>query len=399
LKVAIITYALNVGGMEALLFSLARELRTHGIDSTFVITDSIGPWHEWPRDNGFDMLTIMPDWWESRQSHAKQLASRLRCYDILLLNHSRPAQSAIGLFPNSTAVIAVLLNDIEDIYTVGLANHHNLDRIVAVSEKVLAEGKRYGFCSDKLLNIRNGVEVFSDYPRNTGSFAKERPLNIAFIGRFQHKQKGVLFLPGIVAKAREKGLSVYLNIVGDGQDADALQKLLMDASLMNSVKLHGALPHSEAMRLLDSADLLLMPSLFEGQPIILFEAMARGVVPVATRLVGITDNVITDGVNGFLLPPGDEDAFAESLRQLSDMKTLERMSRSSWNCALENFSLKVMARQYKELFDACIKERQNGSAPARTGTLDVFLLGKRSSIPLVFHDIWRNAKNVFKTRS
>jgi hypothetical protein len=137
-----------------------------------------------------------------------------------------------------------------------------------------------------------------------------------------------------------------------------------------------------------------MPSHYEGQPVALFEAMARGVVPVVSRLPGITDTVIADGADGFLAPVGDESAFVDRLVSLAeDRERVRTMSRAAWQSALERFGVETMAGRYVDLMETCWRERRNGAAGGRSRRLYLPLLGKRSRFPLFLHDAKRSIKS------
>jgi len=397
MKIALVTYALNIGGMESFMFGLARRLRDFGMEATFVVTDSTGAWHENPLADGFRVLGVLPRKWQSRRRHAKRVAKALHDFDAVILNHSRAAQSAAGLLPDPTPVIAVLHNNTDDIYRVGLANPANIDCFVAVSEQVREQALMLDAPPEKTMFIRNGVEVFPEYPKIHGSSLPGRPLKVVFAGRIEHEQKGVLYLPGIIAGVRDKGAAATFFVIGDGADARELQARVAQQRLDGMVTFHGALPHSEAMRVLGEADVLIMPSHYEGQPVTLFEAMARGVVPLVSRLPGITDEVISEGRDGLLAPVGDEGAFVEQLVSLAaDRERVAAMSRAAWRSALERFGIESMTGRYVALLEKCIKERRVGSASRKTGVLDLSLLGKRSQFPLFLHDAKRNWKSLFR---
>jgi glycosyltransferase involved in cell wall biosynthesis len=143
------------------------------------------------------------------------------------------------------------------------------------------------------------------------------------------------------------------------------------------------------MQYLQAADALLMPSYFEGQPITLFEAMARGVVPGASLLPGITDTVVSSGSDGFLVRVGDEAGFADALARLTDPAAYAGMSPNAWEKAREHFSVGAMTRSYLKLISLCRERRKERLAPGRSGDIDLSLLGKRSGIPAVFHEAKR----------
>ncbi|MEI6207764.1 MAG: glycosyltransferase family 4 protein [Desulfuromonadales bacterium] len=384
MKVALVTYALNIGGLESVLLSLARGLRSHGSESTFVVTDSIGEWHGRPVTEGFQVESYIPSSWESRIGHAKRLAFFLAQFDVVLLNHSRSGQSSAGLLPDSSVVLSILHNDDEEIYRVGLTNAGNLDCVVTVGNRVQEEALRCGINPDKIVCIRNGVDVFSSYPKKRTNVA-EKPLRAIFIGRIFHEQKGVFYLPGILANTKKNGCAVTLDIVGDGPDLESLRCRVKGEMLSEVVCIHGPLLHEKAMEMLAESDVILMPSYFEGQPIVLFEAMARGVVPIVSRLNGITDAVIMERENGFLVDIGDEEAFTSALSLLTNSQILDSMSRAAWKAALESFGFENMVAAYTKVIEECRDNRKQGKLPRRSGQLDVTLLGKHPEYPLFMH--------------
>jgi len=393
MKIALVAYALNVGGMESFLFGLARSLRNTGLEPAFVVTEATGDWHANPLAEGFSVTSVLPRKWQSSRCHARRVAAALGDFDAVILNHSSAAQSAAGLLPESAAVISVLHNDMEDMYRVGLANRANVDWFVAVGEQVLKEAIKRGAPPERVSCIRNGVEVFHGYPKRDGFPGSHAPLRVIYVGRIEHEQKGVFYLPGIAAAMRDRGANATFDVVGDGNDSRALRARIEKLGLAALVTFHGALPHAETMRMVSSADVLVMPSHYEGQPITLFEAMARGVVPLASRLPGITDSVITEGRDGFLAQVGDEAAFAEKLALLAaDRELLGRLSRAAWRSALERFGIDAMASRYVALIEKCSKLRRDGAAGRRTGRLYLPLLGKRSQFPLFLHEALRDLK-------
>ena len=233
-----------------MILSLGRGLRDCGQEVTFVVTDSVGDWHNQPMSEGFPLLTVLLSRWESRQRHVRRIAGVLEKFDAVLLNHSAAAQSALGLLPDSTVALSILHNNVDDIYRVGLANLENLDAVVAVSERVREEAIARGGQANLVFGIRNGVQVFSGYPKATVSSNDGKPLRIIFLGRISHEQKGVFYLPGVMSCLRNLGVGFRLEIVGEGADREALKARFSDAGIPDFVHFHGAVPHDVAMRLL-----------------------------------------------------------------------------------------------------------------------------------------------------
>ncbi|MCM2356993.1 MAG: glycosyltransferase family 4 protein [Geobacteraceae bacterium] len=397
-KIALVTYALNVGGMETFMLGLARHLRAGGLDPAFVITDYIGPWHEKPRAEGLVVHTILQSTWQSRIAHTKNVAECLREFDVVLLNHSVSAQSSLGLLPQSLVAISILHNDDESIYAVGLSNQDNIDNVVTVSERLRIQAIARGMPAERVRCIRNGVEVFPGFPKGSRPFDTDGPLRVAFVGRIEHRQKGVFYLPGILARLSARNIPLQMDIIGSGSDLELLRQRVAAADIKARVRFHGSLTHEDAMRLLQAADVLIMPSHYEGQGVVLFEAMARAVVPVASHLSGVTNVVIADGVNGMLVPVGAEEGFAEALATLSgDRQQLECMARAAWQAALKEYSIETMAAEYTDLMTEC-RGRRNGEMPRRTGIIDRTLLGRYPEIPRGMGSMAARMRNAFTAR-
>jgi len=143
------------------------------------------------------------------------------------------------------------------------------------------------------------------------------PLRVVYVGRVEDGQKGVLWLPEILARAIAAGAEVRLTVAGGGPDLDKLKKAISRRGLESSVQCIGQFPPNRLQPLLRSHDVLLLPSRVEGLSYVLLEAMAAGCVPVASRIHGVTDFVIQDGRTGFLFPVGSRRAAAEHLSRLA----------------------------------------------------------------------------------
>ena len=381
MKIALVTYALHAGGMETLLFGLANGLRRHGIDVTFVVTDYIGVWHDKPKDLGYDVITLISSLWESPYAHANRVARTLGSFDVVLLNHSVAAQSSAGLLPESCVVISILHCDLDLIYNLGLSNIANIDKVVAVGERVKNKAQSLVKDPEKICLIRNGVEVFSDYRKNEINTAQNSPLRCVYLGRITDDAKGVFYLPKIITEIKNLNINITLDIIGEGKDKLELQNQFHDLSIDNMVTFHGLLSNENAMSLLIQCDVLLMPSHYEGQPIVLFEAMARGVVPVVSRLPGITDSVITDGVNGVLVNVSDVVGFADALSALAlDPDRLTKMSVAAWQTALNEFSVDHMTQGYIDLIARCIELRKRNMDFKRNKVIDLCELGPHPNV-------------------
>lgn len=170
---------------------------------------------------------------------------------------------------------------------------------------------------------------------------------LAFVGRFQ-PQKNLLFL--VEALAQILDLQWHCILVGDGPLKPEVEKRVIELGLMDRVEMTGWVSDEEAQRRLGESDVLVMPSLSEGLPVVGVQALTQGLAIVANAVGGMTD-LVTEGVNGRLCAVGDCDCFVGALRWcLEDRDRLRRMKAASWELA-GRFDIRRVAEKYEKLFD------------------------------------------------
>lgn len=347
------TAAMRVGGLEKYLLILGSELKAQGCEVTVVTTEEAGEWFPRVAEAGLQSLNLPAKSYRYGIFHLLRLARALRQFDVLLINHSREAQLVLDFLPDRITAIPVLHNDNDEIYDVGCLHASEWNVAVAVSNKV-AQGMRQRLPEKSCLCIPNGVNVPADE-----QLAQRRPysqpLRLLFVGRLAHAHKGIFFLPEILARCLRQGIDCRLEIVGDGFDREALLQQLTERALTAQVTYHPSLPPDQVYaRYLDS-HLLLLPSFYEGLPLVLLEASLCGCVPITSRLDGITDMVVDDGRNGFLTGIGDVEAIVAAVAQLAASETRwQEMSQRARATCLQSFTREQMGAAYLRLIDACL---------------------------------------------
>jgi glycosyltransferase involved in cell wall biosynthesis len=183
-------------------------------------------------------------------------------------------------------------------------------------------------------------------------------LELIFVGRLQHIQKGILWLPDILKACRNRGVDAGLTVVGDGPDAAGLEREFSDHGLAGQVRrLKGLSPEQVYTQLLN-AHILLMPSQYEGLPIALLESQACGCVPIVSLLPGITDTVVTHGETGMLVDVGDVAGIADAIVTLHrDPALWSRMSAAGRERIAAEFSVQRMGDSYLHLIGEVMQGR------------------------------------------
>ena len=180
----------------------------------------------------------------------------------------------------------------------------------------------------KIQMIPNGVEI-----RGRRNFEGEK---LVYMGRLTRK-KGVEYL--ILAMRSVKDIDLL--IIGDGPDRARLEKMATGLR----VTFVGMVPCEETLHYLSQAKALILPSLYEGMPNVILEAMSLGVPVIASRVGGIPD-VVKDGETGLLVEPGRVDELAisinrliedDDLRRKMSKNCLEEAKKYSWENVVERF--------------------------------------------------------------
>ncbi|MHA2030384.1 MAG: glycosyltransferase, partial [Candidatus Kariarchaeaceae archaeon] len=159
----------------------------------------------------------------------------------------------------------------------------------------------------KVVTIYNGLDVTefdnlaSELPsrlRNELNFP-QNSIIIGSVGRL-HPQKGFLQIIDAIQYLRSPISEIYLIIIGDGELRHCLEKHVKSVGLENRVRFTGW--RNDIPNFLTMINIFVLPSLWEGMPNAVLEAMAAGLPVVATN-VGGTPEVVVDGETGFLVPP------------------------------------------------------------------------------------------------
>ena len=145
-----------------------------------------------------------------------------------------------------------------------------------------------------------------------------------------------------------QNVDAELWLAGDGPDRSPAEQLARELNLYQHVRFLGKQDHME--RLIPRMHALHLPSETEAFGLAALEAMACGVLPVATLTGGLPD-LITQGTDGFMEPVGDTDAQAERLVQLlSDAAVHHRMSAAARHTATTRFCTDLLIPKYEQYY-------------------------------------------------
>jgi glycosyltransferase involved in cell wall biosynthesis len=162
-------------------------------------------------------------------------------------------------------------------------------------------------------------------------------LRVLFAGAYG-RAKGLDELIAAMADLRSARPPFRLIVVGYEMrpgERSRLEALAQALNVDDAVEFHLPVPSPELRRYYETCDIVCLPSRREGFPMVLLEAMAFGLPPVATNVGGIPE-LIEDDVTGLLIEPGDAPALAAALARLSDTATRARIGEAASRRAAEN---------------------------------------------------------------
>jgi len=218
---------------------------------------------------------------------------------------------------------------------------------VAISESVKHDMVKYlRLNENKIRVINNFIDTSFIGKENPG---KKNPAGkLYMITRLDIEKKGLDTALSIIKAVKEKMPDSTLTLIGDGPGKHRLSSMIQESGLENIVHINGYTENVSGN--LSDADIVLMPSRWEGFGLTAAEAAAMGVPVVASRVGGLQD-VVIDGKTGFTCEPEDVNAFAECIvTLLKDKKLYTSISKQAKELALKRFDRKKAFLQYETLY-------------------------------------------------
>jgi glycosyltransferase involved in cell wall biosynthesis len=295
------------------------------------------------------------------EAAVRELAAWLRREEIDLVHAHMFRAEVIGtraaVAAGTAAIVATVHSsrvrspvDVEQLATLT----PSMDRLVvpseAIARKVTAEGRQ----GPRFAVVPNGVDLsrFSGPVRPCAlrgehDIPPSAPL-LGVVARLE-PEKGHRHLIDAMPAILEAVPETWLAVIGEGSEADALRAQAKDLGVADRVIFTGRRDDVSAL----TADLTIavLPSLREAQGISLLEAMARRVPVVASEVGGIPE-VVTDGVDGRLVPPGDPAALAASIIGLLREPDLRRrLGEAGRRTVADRFSVDAQVRRIQAVYD------------------------------------------------
>ena len=232
---------------------------------------------------------------------------------------------------------------------------HWLDGVVAVSDEVKeAILKNIGSVTEhKISVISNGVDL-ERYRAPTNQQLIREALGLAedakllLVVAMFREQKGHRYLIEAASRIFPQFSNLHILFVGDGILRENLMAQTKDLGLQGHIHFLGI--REDIPDLLAGSDYFVLPSLWEGLPMSLIEAMASALPIIATQVSG-SKQVLVSGVSGLLVPPGDSQKLAEAILELiSQPEWATEMGRAAQERVEKEYSASKQAREYIALY-------------------------------------------------
>lgn len=370
IRVMLVTGWLHFGGLERVVINLWRHMDRSRFDPFIVCTAGRGAHYEDLEREGARLFAL--------DGYGKGLSKYTVWYRLARIAQAERVDvvHTHNTGPMLDAALAALLghpgamvhtdharrfpDDRKYMIAEGIAARL-FKKIVAVSEETKENLIRYeGIPEEKIIVINNGID-HDKYGITLGQrdarkkFGVDQFESIIGLGVVLTEQKGIVHL----IRAASSVLAHYPNtgfvVAGDGKIRPQLQSLVSEQGLADRFIFIGATKEIPAF--LQCLDIYVLPSEWEGLPLVILEAMAAKRCIVASGVGGVP-KVLTDGEEGLLVPPGDPGALAEALiRALGDRELRQKLAANAYERFVRGFTVQSMVRSYERLYEEVSRMR------------------------------------------
>jgi glycosyltransferase involved in cell wall biosynthesis len=271
--------------------------------------------------------------------------------------NSEAILSAIPHLSERIRVLSRCANAFDHGYRITMSGRDRLAAIVATTPRLKRDlVEKYAADPHLVKLIPNGIDPLpfdraAARLRGTG-----KQLELGFLGRLEHNQKGVFHIPHIVRRLNQANVAFRLRIAGKGRHQATIERQLAAEVAAGQVEFLGAITPSEVPTFFGEIDVYLFTSHFEGCPNALLEALMAGCVPVSWLIEGITDYILNPGETGYISAVGDYESMASQIKTLADDRDrLRSMSSMAGKDARSRFSSEYAALGYARLFQSVLE--------------------------------------------
>ncbi len=242
------------------------------------------------------------------------------------------------LFPKKIQIILIIHSGREANIRKHLIFSKWVDSYIGVSQSGICEKiVNYGIPQNKVFHVVCPVKRMKNFDR-VYSLNKEE-IQISYAARidFSDTEKRQDYLLKLLIELSKSSNKYHINIAGEGQSQNELERFIREHNLQNLVTLHGHIEREKMHIFWKKQDIFISVSDSEGNSMAMMEAMGQGVVPVLTDVSGVKDSIV-HGENGFIVDRGDINKIAYYIDFLyHNREMLPKMGRKAWERITQNY--------------------------------------------------------------
>ena len=366
-KVVLAATCWRLSGVDVFSANLQRQLLQRGIQCKILLTEPYWQSQDClpiPSDVVFETLPVGPmaPWPTRWQRQLEYLEANAPC--VYVPNYDWNHSCVVSQLSRDVQPVCIVHSDEDLHYEHARRLSPYWSAVIAVSGFIFDKLS----CDDALLShdllttqISYGVSEIK--PRTV--WRTNEPLRIIYAGRFVQYQKRVFDIVAVAEVLKALQIPVVFTLIGGGDDEDELRRRAQQLICDGLIEIKTRQSHPDVQGELLDHDIVLMCSEFEGLPLALLEAMSAGCVPVVSDIASGIPELVTNGINGFIIPVGDVEGFAGRICDLHcDRTLLQTMSVNAVNRIRSGFLLDRMGQEYLALFDRLWSHpRQRTSGP------------------------------------
>lgn len=236
----------------------------------------------------------------------------------------------------------------------------NCDFVTPNNLHHVSEIMKFGVSKDKIAAIPNGIDLELYKPRNKIELRKKLGIDkekkmVFFVG-WLIERKGLDYLVKSFPEVLATHKNAMLYLIGSGSLKTSLEKTAHKLRISNNMKILDSMPPKEVALWMAVADVFVLPSLSEGRPNVVYEAMLSGVPVIATNIGGANE-LIKDGETGFLIKPKNPGEIAKKIINLLENKKLSKdMAKKARKKLLHsNISWDYCAKKYIRIYNKLLR--------------------------------------------
>ncbi|PKP60269.1 MAG: hypothetical protein CVT89_00130 [Candidatus Altiarchaeales archaeon HGW-Altiarchaeales-2] len=375
IKILFLIDYLDTGGTRKIVIDIIHGLDKNKFDASVLVLEKREFWLNELQDIKVIDMGISPNYSGYVEKFFRTTKKFYRFFKII--NHEKPNIIVpfshifnpylilIKLFMKKIKVIIIIQShpSMDFVHLLEKTTYRSLlkmaDKIISCS-KICGEYSiaRFNAPKDKIITIYNSGDIekinnIKNEEMDDELFFKNNNPKIISVGAL-HYRKGYKYLLKAFKLIKENGMNANLIILGEGEERTNLENLAKDLELENDVVLPGQ--RTNPYKYMKNSDIFVLPSLWEGLPLVLVEAMICEVPIIATRCPSGVEELITHNVNGILVPPQDEKELANAIMDLLNNKGKAKELAKEGNKRIHDFDAKKTIKEYEKEFIKCYSE-------------------------------------------